>query len=108
MARECHARYGINAPPADLDDYDHKHISSFLADKIMVFVVATYGEGDPTDNANTCLEYLSSLRHAEKDELASIRYFACGFGNSDYRLYNSFVDVVDEKLAAAAAERIGI
>jgi NADPH-ferrihemoprotein reductase len=107
LARECHARYGIKAMAADLDDYDHKHLSDFPADKIMVFIVATYGEGDPTDNANTFNEYLLSLRHKSNTKLASLKYFACGLGNSNYRLYNRFVDFVDDKLTAAGAERLG-
>lgn len=108
LARECHARYGINAMAADLDDYDHKHLGDFPADKIMIFIVATYGEGDPTDNANTFNEYLLSLRHNKSgSKLANLKYFACGLGNSNYRLYNRFVDVVDDKLTAAGAQRLG-
>ena len=74
----------------------------------MVFVLATYGEGDPTDNANMFFDYLSSLRHAKSNKLANLRYFACCLGNTNYRLYNRYVDVVDEKFTAAGAERLGI
>lgn len=107
LARECHARYGINAISADLDDYDHKHFSEFAANKIAIFIVATYGEGDPTDNANSLSEYLTSLKSETSTSLTSLRFLAYGLGNSSYRLYNKFVAVVDEKLQAAGAERLG-
>jgi NADPH-ferrihemoprotein reductase len=92
---------------ADLDDYDHHHLQGLPVDKVVVFILATYGEGDPTDNANTFDAYLTDLRRQSTGNLTNIRYFACGLGNRNYRLYNRFVDVVDERLIAAGAQRLG-
>lgn len=36
---------------ADLEDYDLEDLDSLPEDKIIMFVLATYGEGEPTDNA---------------------------------------------------------
>jgi NADPH-ferrihemoprotein reductase len=91
---------------ADLDDYDHRHLTELPAGKVVVFLVATYGEGDPTDNANGLSEYLTHLS-VDGKSLTNVNYFACGLGNRNYRLYNRFVDVVDERLAAAGAQRLG-
>jgi NADPH-ferrihemoprotein reductase len=107
LARECHAAYGIAAMVADPDDYDHKHLVDFPANKIMVFIMATYGEGDPTDNANTFNEYLMGLRHKSNTVLSNLNYFAFGLGNSNYRLFNRFIDLVDDKLQAKGAQRLG-
>jgi NADPH-ferrihemoprotein reductase len=89
---------------SDLDDYAHHHLRDFPVDKVVVFVLATYGEGDPTDNANNFHAYLTRVKTGS---LPNIRYFACGLGNRNYRLYNRFVDVVDERLIAAGAQRLG-
>jgi sulfite reductase alpha subunit-like flavoprotein len=35
-------------------------------------MMATYGEGDPTDNAITFMKWLG--KHAEKNSLAGLRY----------------------------------
>ena len=107
LARECRVRFGVNALVADLDDYDHKHLSTFPSNKIMFLILATYGEGGPPDNANAFQEYLCSSTHENTSKLASLRYFAYGLGDTNYRLYNRFVDVVDEKMQAAGALRLG-
>jgi NADPH-ferrihemoprotein reductase len=106
LARNCGARYGINAMSADLDDYDHKHFTNFSIAKIAVFIVATYGEGDPTDNANTFLEYLESQPEGTARDLTNLQYLVFGLGNSTYRLYNRFVDVVDKRLQSRGARRL--
>ena len=107
LAREFRVRLGVNALVADLDDYDHRHLSTFPANKIMILILATYGEGGPPDNANTFQEYLSGSHHEKTSTLTSLRYFAYGLGDSNYRLYNRFVDEVDERMQAAGALRLG-
>jgi sulfite reductase alpha subunit-like flavoprotein len=42
------------------------------AQEITIFMMATYGEGDPTDNAITFMKWLG--KHAEKHSLDGLRY----------------------------------
>jgi NADPH-ferrihemoprotein reductase len=104
LARECQKRYGISALAADLDNYDHEHLASMPENKYVGFIVSTFGEGDPSDNAVGLQEYFS---RAQKDQLSNLRYFAFGLGNSKYQHFNQFVIEVDKTLTKAGAHRLG-
>jgi NADPH-ferrihemoprotein reductase len=106
LARECQRRGGIKAMAADLDDYDHQHLSSMPETKYVGFVVSTFGEGDPSDNAVELYEYLIELQRSGQ-KLSNLRYFAFGLGNTKYQHFNKFVDEVDETLVKAGARRLG-
>lgn len=104
--REFRDRYGMRAIAADLDDFDHKHLESLSAKHSVGFVVATFGEGDPTDNAAGLHQYLTSLDHNPRN-LSKLNYFVFGLGNSTYQYFNRFASFVDQGLSTAGAQRIG-
>ncbi|CAH0045285.1 unnamed protein product [Clonostachys solani] len=91
LARECYSRFGLDSMSADLSDYDPESLSSIPESKIAIFILSTYGEGDPSDNAAGLLRY---LQHKPSQSLANIQYAAFGLGNSNYQHYNRVVDVV--------------
>lgn len=100
------------ATAEDLDMYDRQYLSSLTSKRIVGFVVSTFGEGDPTDNAVGFYDYLMNLQDATKANptrklLSNLHYFAFGLGSSKYQHYNRFVDVVDRTLAGAGAQRLG-
>jgi NADPH-ferrihemoprotein reductase len=78
---------------ADLDDYDAEHLASFPGDKLAVFLISTYGEGDPPDNA---VSFYSSLEkmHKKGARLDTLRYCAMGMGNKNYKYYNRVMKVI--------------
>jgi len=102
LARDCRRRYGLDALVADLSDYDPQSISRIDELKFAVFIISTYGEGDPSDNATPFVSWIGS----DKDtQLPALRYVAFGLGNSKYKFYNRVVDVVVDgldKLGATA------
>eukprot|EP00924_Labyrinthula_sp_SR-Ha-C_P008970 augustus_masked-scaffold_2-processed-gene-8.42-mRNA-1 protein AED:0.07 eAED:0.08 QI:0/-1/0/1/-1/1/1/0/626 len=73
----------FKAESKDLEDFDS---SEFMEDieKLHVFVVATYGEGDPTDNAQ---QFYSWLKECEEN-LSQHKYSVFGLGNKEYENYN--------------------
>uniref|UniRef100_A0A8H7NEB1 NADPH--hemoprotein reductase n=1 Tax=Bionectria ochroleuca TaxID=29856 RepID=A0A8H7NEB1_BIOOC len=91
LARECYSRFGLDSMPADLSDYDPESLSSIPESKIAIFILSTYGEGDPSDNAAGFYRY---LQHKPSQSLGNIQYVAFGLGNSNYQHYNRVVDVV--------------
>lgn len=95
LVRECQAHFHINALSADLSDYDAESIASLPEDKMAVFIVSTFGEGDPSDNA---AELWSYIHGSATPSMQNLRYFAFGLGNSNYKYYNKVVDVVVEAL----------
>jgi flavodoxin len=52
-----------------------------------IFLVATYGEGDPTDNARSCFDWLQD--EGKEGDLDGMTYAVFGLGNTQYEHYNS-------------------
>lgn len=80
---------------ADLSDFDPETIALIPYTKLAIFIVSTYGEGDPSDNTT---EFWNFLHHASDFKLANLRYFAFGLGNKSYKYYNRVIDVVTAAL----------
>ncbi|GFF34922.1 NADPH--cytochrome P450 reductase [Aspergillus udagawae] len=107
FTRDCTGRFGLRVAAADLDDYDPQHLTELSSTKVVVFIVSTFGEGDPTDNAVKFFSLLKGLRDAGKPELLkNLRYAAFGLGNRNYKHYNKMVDVVDQTLKALGAKNV--
>jgi NADPH-ferrihemoprotein reductase len=82
-------------------------------DCLVVFVMATYGEGEPTDNAVDFWEVLTQeipqfSESTDGDKpLTNLRYVAFGLGNKTYEHYNSVIRTVDKRLLELGAQRVG-
>lgn len=79
-------------------------------DCAIIFVVATYGEGEPTDNAVQLLQNLTEEDFAFSNgahKLDGLRYVIFGLGNRTYEHYNEIARKMDSSLTAAGARRIG-
>ncbi|PTB70772.1 NADPH cytochrome P450 oxidoreductase [Trichoderma citrinoviride] len=114
LAKEGKSRFGLETMVADLEDYDFDNLDTLPSDKIAFFVLATYGEGEPTDNAVEFYEFLngedvafSQGGGAEDAPLDNLHYVAFGLGNNTYEHYNSMVRDVDRLLTKYGAHRIG-
>ena len=109
LARECSLRYGLKSRALDLDDFDHKHLAEVTSKKLVVFIVSTFGQGDPTDNAIKFQSTLAALYKSEqKDLFANLNYAAFGLGNKNYKHFNKIVDDVDDTLQRLGATRLGV
>lgn len=91
LARELPRRFGLQAMAADLSDFDPETIALIPRTKLAIFIISTYGEGDPSDNTT---ELWNFLHHTSDFKLANLRYFAFGLGNKNYKYYNRVIDVV--------------
>jgi NADPH-ferrihemoprotein reductase len=114
LAKEGSQRYGLKTMTADLEDYDYENLDSFPDDKIAMFVLATYGEGEPTDNAVEFYDFVmgedvqfSEGKSVEEKPLANLKFVTFGLGNNTYEHYNAVVRRVDIALRKYGAERIG-
>ncbi|CAO3614158.1 unnamed protein product [Cunninghamella blakesleeana] len=112
LAKECSQKYGISAMTADIELYDLAYLDTLPEDNLVFFVMATYGEGEPTDNAVDFWELINdetpqfSNLEGEKP-LKNVRYLVFGLGNKTYEHYNSVGRTVDAKLTECGATRIG-
>lgn len=113
MAKECSQNYGISAMTADIEDYDLTYLDTVPEDCLAFFVMATYGEGEPTDNAVEFWDNLTgddvvfSEGTEEEKPLKNLRYVVFGLGNKTYEHYNAVARQIDQKLTAFGATRIG-
>ncbi|RVX66835.1 NADPH--cytochrome P450 reductase [Exophiala mesophila] len=112
LAKEGHARFGLATMTADLEDYDLENLDTFPEDKVVFFVMATYGEGEPTDNAVEFWEFINNdppsfSEASDEAPLSKLKYVAFGLGNNTYEHYNLMVRNLDKILTKLGAERIG-
>jgi NADPH-ferrihemoprotein reductase len=112
LAKEGSSRFGLKTMTADLEDYDYENLDKFPEDKIAFFVMATYGEGEPTDNAVEFYEFITNEEvsfsdSTEEKPLSNLKYVAFGLGNNTYEHYNSMVRNLNTRLEKLGAERIG-
>jgi NADPH-ferrihemoprotein reductase len=105
LGRECLSHFGINALVADLSDYDADSISKIEVTHFAIFVLSTYGEGDPSDNTCGLWDWIKQVKD-KKLEVESLRYLAFGLGNSNYKYYNRVLDVVADALDSAGANAL--
>eukprot|EP00730_Choanoeca_flexa_P013197 TRINITY_DN5061_c0_g1_i2.p1 TRINITY_DN5061_c0_g1~~TRINITY_DN5061_c0_g1_i2.p1 ORF type:complete len:658 (+),score=164.43 TRINITY_DN5061_c0_g1_i2:63-2036(+) len=99
-------RYGLKAIVADLQDYDMDQLEQ-LEDAVALFCVATYGEGEPTDNAQDFHESVKSKQDMDMEwDLKGLDYGVFGLGNKTYEHFNSMAIFVDKALDHFGAKRI--
>ncbi|KAI9151118.1 hypothetical protein H9P43_009733 [Blastocladiella emersonii ATCC 22665] len=108
-------KYGLQCVAADPEDFEPEDLAKIPRDKLVVFVVATYGEGEPTDNAVSLHEYLMNAAEehaggdaddAEGKPLHGLRYAVFGLGNKTYEQFNATARNVDKWCTALGATRI--
>ncbi|KAK4936413.1 hypothetical protein LTR10_022687 [Elasticomyces elasticus] len=101
LARDFHARIKLEALVADVSDYDHHTIAELSQSQYVIFIMSTYGEGDPSDNSTSFLAWLKSQPDVS---LQDLRFAAFGCGNSNYKHYNAVIDTVVTSLEGLGAK----
>lgn len=103
LAKES-ARYGMKALVADPEECDIEELTNLntLPNSLAIFCVATYGEGDPTDNALDLNEWLQNTTV----DLNGLNYAVFGLGNKTYEHFNAFGKYIDKRLAELGANRV--
>jgi len=111
LAKEGKSRFGLETMIADLEEYDFENLDTFPEDKVAVFVLATYGEGEPTDNAVDFYEFITGedvqFSEAKEPALENLKFVAFGLGNNTYEHYNVMVRNVTKALEKLGATKIG-
>lgn len=111
LAKEGKSRFGLETMVADLEEYDFENLDTLPEDKIAMFVLATYGEGEPTDNAVDFYEFVTNedvaFSNAADPPLENLKFVAFGLGNNTYEHYNSMVRNVTKAFQKLGATLIG-
>ncbi|CAG8610092.1 6751_t:CDS:2, partial [Acaulospora colombiana] len=115
LAKEGQQRFGLRTMTIDVEDCDMTLLDRFPEDGVAFFVMATYGEGEPTDDAVDFWELINSETpefsggvSIEEGPLSNLRYVVFGLGNKTYEHFNAVGRRVDAKLTEFGAKRIGV
>lgn len=98
------SRYGMKGFVADPEECQMEELCNIkeIEKNLAIFCMATYGEGDPTDNAQELYEWLQ----AGDGDLAGLNYSVFGLGNKTYEHFNAMGLYVDKRLEELGALRI--
>lgn len=92
---------GLVADPEECDMDDLQRLPE-VENSLAIFCMATYGEGDPTDNAQEFNEWLQN----GDVSLEGVKYAVFALGNKTYEHYNAMGKFVDKKLEELGGTRV--
>jgi len=100
-----HSRlYGLKTLVVDPEEIDLEDIPklSEIPNALAVFIMATYGEGDPTDNAQELYDQMQS----DSWDLKGLKYSVFGLGNKTYEHFNEMGIYFDKRLEELQGSRL--
>jgi NADPH-ferrihemoprotein reductase len=116
LARDCAARVpGSHGVAIDMEVFSSKKDAAvaeshwkFLSSEnkpIAVFLVSTYGEGDPTDNARDFYKAIFDETFMSSKTMTSLQFSVFGLGNTQYEHYNASGRRLNKQLEVVGAKR---
>ncbi|KFZ09871.1 hypothetical protein V502_08435 [Pseudogymnoascus sp. VKM F-4520 (FW-2644)] len=117
LARNLYDDYSISAEVMDIENLDASSLhevaakNSRTARRVLVcFILATYGDGEPTDSTASFYQDLAAIKTEDGEgdfSLRALHYIAFGLGNSTYEKFNFMIRSFDEHLQRLGATRLG-
>jgi NADPH-ferrihemoprotein reductase len=95
---------GFDAQLVDLEDFDQ---FSFVESKLAIFLMSTYGEGEPTDNASNFYHWIKNEdKQIDNNFLNSVGFSVFGLGNRQYEFYNRMGKFTNQGLEDLGGKRV--
>eukprot|EP00904_Undaria_pinnatifida_P010755 jgi/Undpi1/680/HiC_scaffold_10.g04144.m1 len=97
-------RHGFQIDVRDLEEFSP---GDLLEKGKAIFLMATYGDGEPTDNAGDFATWLKNENgELHSEYLETVQFAVFGLGNKQYEHYNFMGKSTDEGLAKLGAQRM--
>ncbi|KAM0328705.1 hypothetical protein ACHAQA_005118 [Verticillium albo-atrum] len=108
LAKEGKTRFGLDTMVANVEDYDFANLDKLPGKNIAVFVMSTYGEGEPPDSTVEFYNFItaSDRQFSNGSSLENVTYVAFGLGNKTYENYNATIRKISQALGDAGANRL--
>ncbi|KAI3585459.1 hypothetical protein IWW34DRAFT_783874 [Fusarium oxysporum f. sp. albedinis] len=113
LGREAHTRFSLRSTVAEIDECTYQNLHKLPDSTIVFLILASYGDGEPTDNAEQFYNFLNNedddgtFHKLREHGLHNLSYAAFGLGNSSYAHVNAVIRKVDERLQLCGARRPG-
>eukprot|EP00127_Corallochytrium_limacisporum_P005297 Clim_evm28s202 gene=Clim_evmTU28s202 len=109
LAKEA-AGLGFKCLVADIEDYEMENLTKLGGelgeDHLAVFCMATYGEGDPTDNSQTFWDWMHDEADVGETDMSKLKFAVFSLGNKTYEHYQSVGRYTDKRLEELGAQRM--
>ncbi|KID89635.1 NADPH-cytochrome P450 reductase [Metarhizium guizhouense ARSEF 977] len=111
LAADGRGRFGLGTVVANPADYNFDRLDKVASDKTVVFVLATTGDGEPTENAANLFDSVAgeapTLLGLGNTPLQSLQFMIFGLGDSTRDHYNAMARSINRALVRLGATRIG-
>ncbi len=84
-------------------DLFHEKPESLRDEGVALFIVSTWGDGEPPDDA---VDYVARLERDEPLGLDGLEYSVCGLGDTGYEIFCGCGKTIDARLEAHGARRL--
>jgi len=96
-------KYGFSGVIGDIEDFEFEEL---VEEPLVIFVVATYGEGEPTDGSEEFYSLMKEKAEAGEKVLESTSFAVFGLGNRQYEFFNQMGKDYDKFLGEIGGERL--